>query len=196
VPPEQCPECGRSLRQEFVSALAAAAAPCPRCGTELTADRLGGQPAPELDPAERTAVPATAEDAGPPPPPVVAEVSGHAVVQADEDAPAVTSPTTSVRPPDLGADGGTSVRPPDLRPEAVRDLDDPVAGWDTGVPIGIAAVRDERPFPLDTVVVVVATVAGAALGAVLGRRPVRDAVLGGVGGAIGGGVVRRIWRLP
>lgn len=157
MPPEQCPECGRSLRQEFASALADAAAPCPRCGTELTADRLGGgQP--------------------------------------------VTPPTTSVRPPDLGADlgdaGGTSVRPPDLRPDAVRDLDDPVAGWDTGVPIGIAAVRDERPFPLDTVVVVAATVTGAALGAVLGRRPVRDALLGGVGGAIGAGVVRRIWRLP
>jgi hypothetical protein len=144
VPPEQCPECGRPLRQESVSALPGAAAPCPGCGTEL--------------------------------------------------------PLTSVRPPDLGADpgadGGTSVRPPDLRPDAVRDLDDPVAGWDAGVPIGIAAVRDERPFPLDTVVVVAATVAGAALGAALGRRPVRDALLGGAGGAIGAGVVRRIWRLP
>jgi hypothetical protein len=144
VPPEQCPECGRSLRQEPVSALPGAAASCPGCGTEL--------------------------------------------------------PPTSVRPPDLGADlgadGGTSGRPPDLRPDPVRDLDDPVAGWDTGVPIGIAAVRDERPFPLDTVVVVAATVTGAALGATLGRRPVRDALLGGVGGAIGAGVVRRIWRLP
>jgi hypothetical protein len=92
-------------------------------------------------------------------------------------------------------DEGASVRPPDLQPDAVRDRD-PLAGWDRGVPIGIAAVRDERPFPLDTVVVAGAALLGAAIGAVFGRRAVRDAALAGFGGALGAGLVRRIWRLP
>lgn len=92
-------------------------------------------------------------------------------------------------------DDGPSVRPPDLQPDAVRDRD-PLAGWDRGVPIGIAAVRDERPFPVDTVVVSGAALVGAALGAVLGRRTLRDAALGGLGGAVGAGLARRIWRLP
>jgi hypothetical protein len=103
-------------------------------------------------------------------------------------------------PPEQGTDpvppADASVRPPDLRPDAVRDLDDPVAGWDVGVPVGAAGVRDERPFPLDTVVVVGAAVTGAALGALLGRRTVRDALLGALGGAVGAGAVRRIWQLP
>jgi hypothetical protein len=142
VPPEQCPECGISLEPALVAELADAAALCPRCGTELSLDRLG---------ADRT---------GP------------------------------------GPAGDASVRPPDLRPDAVRDLDDPVAGWDLGVPVGTASVRDERPFPLDTVVVAGAGVVGAALGALLGRRTVRDALLGALGGAVGAGLVRRIWQLP
>jgi hypothetical protein len=142
VPAEQCPECGRFLTQAFVAGLAEAAAPCPRCGTELSLDRLA---------ESRTG-----------PEPV----------------------------------GDTSVRPPDLRPDAVRDLDDPVAGWDVGVPVGTAAVRDERPFPTDTVVVAGASLLGALLGALLGRRTVRDAVLGALGGAVGAAAVRRIWQLP
>jgi hypothetical protein len=142
VPPEQCPECGRFLKQAFVTGLADAAAPCPRCGTELSLDRLAeGRPGPE---------------------PV----------------------------------GDASVRPPDLRPDAVRDLADPLAGWDVGVPAGTAAVRDERPFPIDTVVVVGAGIVGGLLGALLGRRTVRDGALGALGGAAGAGAVRRIWQLP
>lgn len=93
-------------------------------------------------------------------------------------------------------DGDTSVRPPDLQPDAVRDLDDPLAGWDSGLPDATAAVRDERPFPLDSVVVTGAGLVGAALGALLGQRPVRDAPLGALGGVVGAAVARRLWRLP
>lgn len=89
-----------------------------------------------------------------------------------------------------------SVRPPDLRPDEVRDTDDPVAGWDAGIPVGLAAVRDQRPFPVDTFVVAGAAAAGAVLGVALGRWPARDAALGAVVGAIGAGVVRRVWQLP
>ncbi len=129
-----------------------APAPCPRCGTELTADRFGGgTPVDVADPAE-------------------------------DDV--------------LLADAPASVRPPDLPPDAVRDADDPVAGWDVGVPVGVAAVRDERPFPLDTVVVVGAAGVGLALGLALGRRRGRDAVLGALGGAVGAGIARRVWQLP
>ncbi|MEX0835066.1 MAG: hypothetical protein WD010_03175 [Nitriliruptor sp.] len=90
----------------------------------------------------------------------------------------------------------TSVRPPDLRPDEVRDIDDPVATWDAGVPVGVAAVRDERPFPVDTVVVLGAAAVGLALGLGLGQRRGRNAVLGALGGAVGAGIARRVWQLP
>ncbi len=89
-----------------------------------------------------------------------------------------------------------SVRPPDLPPDDVRDRPDPLAGWDAGVPDGLVAVRDERPFPVDTVAVAGAAAVGAIVGAIVGRRAIRDAVLGALGGAIGAGVSRRIWELP
>jgi hypothetical protein len=41
VPPTQCPECGRFLANAFVTGLADAPAPCPRCGAELTAGSVG-----------------------------------------------------------------------------------------------------------------------------------------------------------
>lgn len=37
MPPEQCPECGRFLSNAFVTGLAAADAPCPKCETTLVA---------------------------------------------------------------------------------------------------------------------------------------------------------------
>lgn len=89
-----------------------------------------------------------------------------------------------------------SVRPPDLEPDAVRDRPDPLAGWDPGVPSGAATVRDERPFPTDTVVVVGAGVVGFAAGVIVGRNRGRDAALGALGGLVGAGIARRIWRLP
>jgi hypothetical protein len=89
-----------------------------------------------------------------------------------------------------------SVRPPDLSPDAVRDEPDPLAGWDAGLPPGLAVVRDQRPFPLDTVVVAGGALLGGSLGASFGRRPLRDGALGAVGGAVGAGLVRRLWQLP
>lgn len=38
MPPEQCPECGRFLKNSLVEALTDAPAPCPGCAIELTAD--------------------------------------------------------------------------------------------------------------------------------------------------------------
>ncbi|MEX1179020.1 MAG: hypothetical protein WEB09_11215 [Nitriliruptor sp.] len=90
----------------------------------------------------------------------------------------------------------TSVRPPDLRPDEVHDGEDPLRGWDAGVPVGVDAIRDERPFPVDTVVVLGAAGVGLVFGFGLGRRRGRDALLGALGAAIGAGVARRIWELP
>ncbi len=58
--PQQCPNCGRFLRNALVQGLADGPAPCPGCGTELTADTFGvaagTDPAsvrpPDLPPAE------------------------------------------------------------------------------------------------------------------------------------------------
>jgi hypothetical protein len=62
-------------------------------------------------------------------------------------------------------------------------------------PVG-AIADDQRPFPVDTVVVGAAAVLGAVAGAAFGKRPGRDAALGALGGVIGAAVARRIWRLP
>lgn len=43
--PEQCPECGRFLKNDLVASLAEAEAPCPKCGTSLTAAMFGVVPA-------------------------------------------------------------------------------------------------------------------------------------------------------
>jgi hypothetical protein len=168
VPPEQCPECGRFLARSFVVGLADAPAPCPKCGTELSGDRFGGG----ATPADVTVDP------------------------ADVTSDVTTGPTDVTPATDPTAVAAGSVRPPDLSPEQVRDVEDPVAGWDVGVPTELVAVRDERPFPLDTVVVVGAAVLGLGLGAAFGRRPGRDALLCALGGAVGAGLVRRIWQLP
>jgi hypothetical protein len=37
VPPEQCPECGRFLKNALVARTRAAPVPCPGCGFQLTA---------------------------------------------------------------------------------------------------------------------------------------------------------------
>jgi hypothetical protein len=97
------------------------------------------------------------------------------------------------------ADDDHSVRPPDLTPEEVgaqpRDV---LAGWDIGAgPDEVASWReDHRPFPLDTVLVVGAGVAGLVAGALLDpRHRTRSAAVGaGVGVAVVA-VARRLWRL-
>jgi hypothetical protein len=184
VPREQCPACGRFLKRGLIDGLADGPAPCPRCGIELRAELFPVAAAPVAEGRAAHLVaddpvadgPVADEPVGPPPAPAAA-LAG---------VPVATTATLEV----------PSVRPPDLPPADVRGVPDPLAGWDAGVPSGPAVVRDERPFPTDTVAVAAATVAGAALGAVLGRRPVRDAFLAALGGAVGAGVARRIWQLP
>ncbi|GGI03757.1 hypothetical protein [Egicoccus halophilus] len=91
-----------------------------------------------------------------------------------------------------------SIRPPDLPPRAVRGADrDVLAGWDTDVELAALARGrgDRRPFPIDTVVVLGAGVAGATGGAALGARRGRGAVLGSLVAVVSAAVVRRIWRL-
>ena len=39
--PEQCPECGRFLKNDLVASLSETDAPCPKCGTALTAAMFG-----------------------------------------------------------------------------------------------------------------------------------------------------------
>lgn len=114
-------------------------------------------------------------------------------VELDADA---VAPTGSAHRGPGASPGDASVRPPDLRPAEVRGHDDPLAGWDAGVPMGISAVTDRRPFPVDTVVVVGAMAAGLTVGSCLGDRRVRNAVLGALGGAVGAGLGRRLWRAP
>ncbi len=38
MPPQQCPQCGRFLKNELVTGLDVGPAPCPRCGERLTAE--------------------------------------------------------------------------------------------------------------------------------------------------------------
>jgi hypothetical protein len=95
-------------------------------------------------------------------------------------------------------DDGDSVRPPDLVPEEVRDLPDVLHGWDTGADAAEVAgwQRDQRPFPLDTVVVVGSATIGLVLGATLSPHARgRGASLGALVGVVSGAVARRIWHL-
>ena len=89
---------------------------------------------------------------------------------------------------------GRSVRPIDLVP-ARAGLPDVLAGWDVD---GAVPARLERPpFPMDTVVVVGAALAGALLGAAGARRARgRRAALAALAGAVAAGAVRRVWRSP
>jgi hypothetical protein len=186
VPPQQCPECGRFLKQALVVSLADAPAACPRCKVQLVAamfevpavpetpEPLADAPATVLasDPDTEVTIEVTAELADP------ADAPSAATERAAEDAP--------------------SVRPPDLAPDAVRGEVDVLAGWDVGADADeIASWReDRRPFPTDTVLVLGAGVVGGAIAAaVAGDRRLRAAATGAVLGVLGGAITRRIWRL-
>ncbi|MEX2550490.1 MAG: hypothetical protein WD638_09700 [Nitriliruptoraceae bacterium] len=102
--------------------------------------------------------------------------------------------------PSAGSAGSAgSVRPPDLDPETVRDEDDDVlAGWDVGADAAEMAgwANDQRPLPVDTIVVAAGVAIGAAVGAILPeRRRIVGAMLGAVAGAVTAGVSRRLWEL-
>ena len=79
MPPQQCPECGRFLKKDFVAALGAQPTPCPRCETGLTAAMFGVGPVPAAEVAEEES-------------PMPGQASGDAEAAATD---------ASVRPPDL-----------------------------------------------------------------------------------------------
>lgn len=54
--PAQCPECGRFLKNALVASLDEAAAPCPSCGTELTASRFAASTGDDVEPADEAPV--------------------------------------------------------------------------------------------------------------------------------------------
>lgn len=59
MPPQQCPECGRFLKNAFVQSLGAEPTPCPRCETGLVAAMFGlEEPEPALEEAAGPEVPA------------------------------------------------------------------------------------------------------------------------------------------
>jgi hypothetical protein len=175
VPPQQCPTCGRFLKRALVDGLVEASAPCPKCGNELTAEMFG------LDGAAAATTPLTSVRAA-----AAAPAAGPDGADAGAGAPVPAGATTAA----------PSVRPPDLPPSDVRDAPDPLAGWDVGAPGGPVEVRDERPFPIDTIAVVGSAAVGAVLGATFGDRPVRDGIFGALGGAVGAAVARQLWQLP
>lgn len=62
MPPQQCPECGRFLKRDFVESLSADPTPCPRCEAGLVAAMFGGQ---EAEPAaDAPAAAGSAESTG------------------------------------------------------------------------------------------------------------------------------------
>lgn len=170
MPPTQCPECGRFLKDALVAALEHEPQPCPGCGIELTAAML----------AEGATEP---DDAAPAEPTDTTEPAGD--VPAEQGGDRAGAPS--------------SVRPPDLSPRAVREVGtDALDGWDIGVdPSEVAAWRrDDRPFPTDTVVVLAGGAAGALLGGGLwARHRVSGAAIGALAGLVVAAVSRRIWRL-
>jgi hypothetical protein len=196
VSPEQCPECGRFLKNALVARSRAAPTPCPGCGEKLTAEMF------PLDDGstEAAAGPAPADGDGREVPTAVppdgVPSDGVPGAARSDDVPSVRPPgdvPAAERPDDV-----PSVRPPDLVPETVRDTPDVLAGWDLGADAAEHARwrRDQRPFPTDTVVVLGAAVLGAAAGGVAWeRRRAAGVCLGGVGGLLAAAVVRRIWRL-
>lgn len=167
MPPKQCPECGRFLKNAFVDALANGPVACPRCEATLDASRFaGGAPG-------RIPVPAGGSGDDEPDP-----------ARAGEPAPRPDE--VSVRPPDLAPD---TVR--DGTDDVLAEWDHGASAAE------IASWRaDRRPFPLDTVVVIGGGVAGLIAGLIGGRdHRVRDAALGAIAGVGGAAVVRRVWRL-
>ena len=182
MPPHQCPECGRFLKNALVEGLATAPAPCPKCEVELTAELFG--------PAEATPSEATPVEAGPGPA-VAPATSASPLAGADPASTASPAAPTDRAVPERAA---ASVRPPDLEPGRVRDAADPLAGWDAGLPP--PPVEDRRPFPTDTVLVAAGAGVGALAGALASDRQLRGGVVGAVAGAVATGAVRRIWQLP
>lgn len=149
---------------------------CPECGRFLS-NELVGRLADEQLPCPRCETPLSAEAV------VGASPSGRARSSKGDD----------------HSHGEASIRPPDLDPEDVRDAgDDVLAGWDVGADAAEVAswADDQRPLPVDTIVVIAGLAIGAAVGAILPeRRRVIGAMLGAVAGAVTAGASRRLWEL-
>jgi hypothetical protein len=171
VPPKQCPECGRFLKNAFIQALGDRGTVCPRCDSTLMAAMFED----EVLTGRRTI-------------PVPAGGSS--------DDPGDGGPFEGS---EAGEVPEVSVRPPDLEPDAVRDRTlDVLAGWDVGVgEAEVAAWRqDRRPFPTDTVSLIGAGATGLLLGLLLvPQHRVRGASLGTLAGVVGSAIVRQVWLL-
>ena len=157
MPPQQCPECGRFLKNALIENLAQEPAPCPGCDVELTSAMFAGSapdPSGAADPAAPTA--------------------SRVPHEGQRD--------VSVRPPDLEP---TAVRSTDDDPLARWDVGataDEVASWRVdqrpfptdavvvaaaavvGLGVGCAADREVRARGA-----VVGFVAGAVAGAIVRR---------------------------
>lgn len=81
MPPQQCPECGRFLKNAFVVDLASQPAACPGCDVELTATMF--------------------EDADGPPPPPAEALAAATDARASAGTGVRDLADASVRPPDL-----------------------------------------------------------------------------------------------
>jgi hypothetical protein len=174
VPPKQCPECGRFLKNAFIQALGDRGTACPRCDRTLTAAMFEDE---VLTGGRTIPVPAG----------------------GSSDDPGDGGPLGGSEAPEVHEPDEVSVRPPDLEPDAVRDRTlDVLAGWDVGVSEAeVAAWRqDRRPFPTDTVSLIGAGATGLLLGLLLvPQHRVRGASLGALAGVVGSAVARQVWLL-
>lgn len=166
MPPAQCPECGRFLSKQFVTALAVEPAPCPKCATALTAahfEEVLGQAGASEGPVE--------------------EPAGAAALR--EEQPKVPAQDRSVRPPDLDPDDvGAGGRDPlaGWDEDGVVELDRFRRGVDAPPDLAIIAGAAAA-----------GAVAGAVVAA--GHRA-RGAGVGALAGVLAAAAARQVWRLP
>lgn len=163
--PEQCPECARFLSGDFVAALSAASAPCPKCEMTLTVEMFAV--APDTGTGET------------PPPPVAAEASVRPPDRA------------AVRPPDLPADEVSPGAAGDGDPLAGWDTDREVvdlARWRR-------EHRGLDPQAVAMLAVVAAGAgAGVGAAASRDRSRSRGALLGGLAGVLAALVAGQVRR--
>ncbi|MEX0832145.1 MAG: hypothetical protein WD358_02925 [Nitriliruptoraceae bacterium] len=169
MPPQQCPTCGRFLKNALVASLAHTSAPCPGCGQALTAADF-----------------ASGRDSS----------SGQSDADALSDDAAAGERQATATTRHVGDDVGEG-RVQDLADDAFGDVVAPMdvlEGWDLD---GDAAkwLDDRPPFPDDTVIVATSAAVGAIVGAVCAGRRIRGGIVGALLGAVGAGIARKIWVL-
>ena len=177
MPPPQCPECGRFLSKAFMVGLADGPVACPRCETDLTADRFDPDDLPEALAGSEEAVDPEAEATA-----AAAGVAAGAVEDAQREEP------------------DTSVRPPDLPPGDVDTDRDVLEGWDRPDAEVIDLLERRASVGGADPSVVVGTLVGAGLaGGVLGAVVARNnrsfgALVGSLAGASGAMLGMRLFE--